>query len=43
MTYHHNVRLSDRGKSPQLPAFCRTRRPITAADMEAAQRTLAAV
>lgn len=29
MTHHHNVRLSDRGKSPQLPAFCRTRRPIT--------------
>ncbi len=29
MTHHTNVRLGDRGKSPQLPAFCRTRRPIT--------------
>jgi hypothetical protein len=29
MTHHTNVRLADRGKSPQLPAFCRTRRPIT--------------
>ena len=29
MTHHTNVRLGDRGKSPQLPAFCRTRRPTT--------------
>jgi hypothetical protein len=29
MTHHTNVRLGDKGKSPQLPAFCRTRRPIT--------------
>ena len=29
MTHHNNVRLGDSGKSPQLPAFCRTRRPIT--------------
>ena len=29
MTRHTHVRLGDRGKSPQLPSFCRTRRPIT--------------
>ncbi len=29
MTHHTNVRIGDKGKSPQLPAFCRTRRPIT--------------
>ena len=29
MTHHSNVRIGDKGKSPQLPAFCRTRRPIT--------------
>jgi hypothetical protein len=26
MSQHTNVGLSGRGKSPQLPAFCRTRR-----------------
>ena len=25
MTHHANFRLSERGRSPQLPAFCRTR------------------
>jgi hypothetical protein len=30
MSQHTNVGLSGRGKSPQLPAFCRTRRPTTA-------------
>ena len=29
MSQHTNVGLSGRGKSPQLPAFCRTRRPTT--------------
>jgi hypothetical protein len=29
MTHHANFRLNERGKSPKLPAFCRTRRPIT--------------
>ena len=29
MTHHANFRLSERGRSPKLPAFCRTRRPIT--------------
>jgi hypothetical protein len=29
MAHHTNIRLSARGSSPQLPAFCRTRRPIT--------------
>ena len=25
MTHHANFRLSERGRSPKLPAFCRTR------------------
>ena len=29
MTHHANFRLSERGRSPKLPAFCRTRRTIT--------------
>ena len=29
MTHHANFRLSERERSPKLPAFCRTRRPIT--------------
>ena len=30
MSNHHTyVRLGDRTKGPQLPSFCRTRRPIT--------------
>ena len=29
MTHHANFRLNERGKSPKLPAFCRTRRPLT--------------
>ncbi|MEI8250811.1 MAG: hypothetical protein WCF98_06535 [Synechococcus sp. ELA057] len=30
MSNHHTyVRLGDRAKGPQLPSFCRTRRPIT--------------
>ena len=29
MTHHANFRLSERGRSPKLPAFCRTRRPLT--------------
>ena len=29
MTQHTNIRFRGRGKSPQLPAFCRTRRPTT--------------
>ena len=28
MTHHANFRLSERGRSPKLPAFCRTRRPL---------------
>ena len=29
MAHHTNIRLGARGSSPQLPAFCRTRRQIT--------------
>ena len=29
MAHHTNIRLSARGSSPQLPAFCRSRRTIT--------------
>ena len=29
MTHHANFRLSERERSHKLPAFCRTRRPIT--------------
>ena len=29
MSHHANFRLSERERSPKLPAFCRTRRPIT--------------
>ncbi len=29
MSHHANFRLSERGRSPKLPAFCRTRRQST--------------
>ena len=29
MTHHANFRLSERGRSPKLPAFCRTRQRST--------------
>jgi hypothetical protein len=29
MAHHANIRLNARGSSPQLPAFCRSRRTIT--------------
>lgn len=29
MAHHTNFRLSETGRSPKLPAFCRTRRTIT--------------
>lgn len=29
MNHHANFRISERGRSPQLPAFCRTRQRST--------------
>ncbi|MCP9913046.1 hypothetical protein KBZ07_06450 [Cyanobium sp. BA20m-14] len=39
MTHHTNVRYGGRGKSPQLPAFCRTRqRSATTVGLSALQQ-----
>ena len=39
MTHHANFRLSQRGRSPKLPAFCRTRqRSATTVGLSALQQ-----
>ena len=39
MTHHANFRLSERGRSPKLPAFCRTRqRSATTVGLSALQQ-----
>ena len=38
MAHHTNIRLSARGSSPQLPAFCRSRRPTVTVWVTTLQR-----